>query len=252
MAELPHVWGYETIGTWTRIRMSTFALLDAAVLTLGSMGAGKGVATLVVGGGIASVLLHRSPGVRRLAPYWIGLVALLLAHGAVRLVFREWYAFPFSLAYAILLGHAINSLRRRLDRPWVSALFVAVVLAAGIDLETHDRLRGGYFGTLTLDPHVVASTERSGDTDGGVYCYLAGDNRTNLDGIVNWDALNALRSGTMLDYIEQAHIRHFSVAELTLSPPAPMWGRKATNGSSSNPMVCVWRPQRKRLGGSRQ
>jgi hypothetical protein len=213
MAELPHVWGYETVGLSTRLRMSAFALLDAVVDTLGSMGAGKGVAAAAVGGGVVALLLHHSPGIRRLAPYGIGLLLLLVVHGAVRLVFRDWYAFPFSVGYALLLGNALHCLARRVRPPWVPAALVTAVLATGIDFETHDRLRSGYFGRMAYEAHLAPFSERSGDSDGGVWCYLAGEGRMNLDGIVNWNALDALRTGAMLDYVEKQHIRSFSMAE---------------------------------------
>ena len=213
MAELAHVWGYESISVWTRIRTSVFALLDAIVVTLSSMGAGKGVAALLTGAGIASVLVARRGAIHRLGPYWVGLAALLVAHGAVRRVFREWYASPFSLAYAMMFGHAIHGLRRNCVRSWIPTFVAAAVLAAGIDLEAHDRLRCGYFGTAAIEAYVPPFVQRWGATDGGVYGYLAGDNRVNMDGIVNWDALDALRGGTVLDYVERSKIGHFWMAE---------------------------------------
>jgi hypothetical protein len=212
-AELPRVWGYETVAQMTRLRMSAFALIDAFATTLASMGVGKVVAAVLVGGGIVAVSLVRSPGIRRMSPYWAGLALLLVVHGAIRRVFRDWYAFPFSLAYALLVGQAALGLGRTAPRRWLPQALVAAVLAMSIGLEARDRLRVGYFGVFGFDPRVPAFTERRGDTDGGVWCYLAGGNGANLDGIVNWNALDALRAGTMLDYIRNAQIRHFSMAE---------------------------------------
>lgn len=172
----------------------TFALLAAALLALRPAG--------------RRWLAHGG----RALPGWLlaGLTATLLFHTLVRLHHRTWYYAPYALAACLastLLLHRLTAGRGRVLRHTAAAaLVLAVALPYGSQWHTlatkGTRTKDDIFLTLRrIMERKAGPGAVVGISDAGYLGYTLPCRVINLDGVVNGDALEAMRRGRLTDYI---------------------------------------------------
>lgn len=213
---LPEAWG---IGRGAAIRLAQAggAMVEGYHLVQRFVGLSLvGLPALVVAVGLWAVVDRRS-ALARIHRQWAALVPFVVAvgilfgvHTAGRLVFREWYTGPFVLLAALLVGVVTDGAAVRLGLRWIPA--VAVGLLAWPLWTGHVAWRSrGVYQPPGLPRPPSASRFSEAHTDCGIGSYFATYGLTNLDGIVNQQALEALQQGRLLDYVAAQDFRLFSV-----------------------------------------
>jgi hypothetical protein len=134
-----------------------------------------------------------------------GLVALTFAHTALRWYFREWYAVPVIpfVLLAFVMGIASLSARARTA---AAATFTLIWCVCSISFVLHE-VRDHQYEVQTdmlaaarwLDGN-TAETATVGSVNAGIVGYYSGRETVNLDGVVDGDALEAIRDHRLLDY----------------------------------------------------
>lgn len=170
-----------------------------------------------------------------LLPAALGVTAALLYHAGIRWHWRTWYFAPTGvmlvMVFGIMLGHAEAWLRdavravlerraRGVPSPRLVTLaaVTALYLVASVLLWRQYRPdkperylfdEGAQLNMLTAARWVRANTPpdaRLGSFNAGIIGYYSGRTVVNLDGVVNADALNALRNCTTADYIRKMQL----------------------------------------------
>jgi len=168
---------------------------------------------------LAAALLALRPAGRRwlerggrALPGWLlaGLTVTLLFHTLVRLHHRTWYFAPYALAACLALALILHGLlagrARALRMAAAAALVLAVALPYGSQWHTlatrGTRTKDDIFNTLRRIMERKAGPEAVvGISDAGYLGYTLPCRVINIDGVVNGDALEAMRHGRLTDYI---------------------------------------------------
>jgi hypothetical protein len=208
------------------------AALYAHTLRWGVSTVLRGNAVPLAAGAAFALLLLADPGPRRawrrLAPWrcaiapaaWFGLA---LFAGYVGFAFGTWHfarylfplAVPIALAFAGLLDTALAGLRWRRGRAIaLGACVVAIALGAALQpagrrlLDRKPTYTWGYraIGLWARD-HFAPGTVIGGSQTGALGYYAERLTVVNLDGVVNRDALDAMRSGRCMEYVRSCWIR---------------------------------------------
>ncbi len=180
----------------------------------GSTGFGWTIALLALG-----LLLMRPAGRSwarrggRAVPGWLlaGLVITILFHTVVRLHHRTWYYAPYALVaalvFALLLWRLTRGSGRRPLRVMAAvALIIAVAIPFGARWHklstTGTRAKDDIFFTLRKIMERKAGPDAViGVSDAGYLGYTLPCRVINIDGVVNGDALEAMRQGRLTEYI---------------------------------------------------
>ena len=170
---------------------------------------------LAFAAGVGAVFLARSSRLRDrefarfCALLFVGLACWSSYYVLFQAGFRRWYFAYVGLAvFALLLPLALSALYRipALARSRVS---VAVILVGIVSLlarpaptapQEYDKFRAALAADAILTRENPPG--RIGSFNAGVYNYFMSRDVINLDGVVNPEALEALRSDTLADYIE--------------------------------------------------
>ncbi len=154
----------------------------------------------------------------------IGLVAQLIAHGAVRWYLREWYLVAVFPLLALLIGLLLETLWQNRAGMVASAGVLALVLAA-VTVKSNDTYADGWYG-LQLDMLDAARwidsesppDARVGAFNSGIVGYFSHRTTVNLDGVMSPDAFDAIRERRVASYIEERRITY-----LADFPYYPFW-----------------------------
>jgi hypothetical protein len=193
-----------------------------------------------------ALLLQRPAGRRwterggRAVPPWLlaGLLVTIIFHTMVRLHLRTWYYAPYALAAGLVFALLLDRLargggRRPLRIMAAAALIIAVAIPFGTRwhrlASTGTRTKDYIFFTLRrimerkADPDAVI-----GVSDAGYLGYTLPCRVINLDGVVNGDALAAMRQGRLTDYIREmgmsfAFLRGIYFTPRVLGPDFEQW-----------------------------
>lgn len=214
---MPALWGVEQPGTHLMLARVLGSMTEGANMLLRWHGVSATVATGAGLAGLASVIAckaeHRRKLFRRirpLLPLFAALTLLFLIHTAVRQVFREWYTAPFIAVTAIVVGlftqHNADWSRRPRAIMFGAAGALGVWLGYGASAwgtPLYSQVRAGH----------PSSTIHEGHSDCGIVSYFTGRGITNLDGIVNQSALDALIRGKLLEYVRHEHFQRIYVTD---------------------------------------
>ncbi len=207
----------------------------------GSTGFGWAIALLAL-----ALLLLRPAGRSwarrggRAVPGWLlaGLVITILFHTVIRLHHRTWYYAPYALTaglvFALLLFQLTRGDRRR---PLRVIAAVALVIAVALPFATRwhklvssgTRTKDDIFFTLRRIMERKAGPDAViGVSDAGYLGYTLPCRVINLDGVVNGDALEAMRQGRLTDYIRSqgmswAFLRGVYFTPRVLGPDFEQW-----------------------------
>jgi hypothetical protein len=149
----------------------------------------------------------------RLSLFLAALLALFLVHTWVRLSFREWYTSPFVPGVALLIGLNVEWIARRIGQQ--TATVVAILLLVWPLYRGYTQWRTEGFGRYLRDtpaPRAPAPLNRTAHTDCGLSSYYATYGVSNLDGLVNQRAYEALRDRRLLSYIREQRFTEFGLA----------------------------------------
>ncbi|HEY6560734.1 MAG TPA: hypothetical protein VI072_25825 [Polyangiaceae bacterium] len=204
--QIPHIWGSGQPGFGLSVERAWASILESAALIFRWFG----VSALAAGALAFAGLTYALSGAERrralfartrtLAPFLGGMVVLFFAHSVARMVFREWYTAPFIAAAALMIG-VFGDLLVTSMRPTLLA-YLMLAGAAGTWLwgAALDWGRPLYpYQGLAGSP---SNDIREGHSDCGVVSYFTGRGITNLDGIVNSQALEALLRHDLLGYVK--------------------------------------------------
>lgn len=146
----------------------------------------------------------------------VGILTLLLIHGAVRWSFRPWYAVPPVLALAAAvayLGHLGGIELRNVPR-WARASAVALAVAAfGLAVPSalgQYQLQGTMQGAAAWMSAELPSDARVGVFNAGIPAYFSGRQVVNLDGLVNNGAAAALEQRQLWAYVRASGLTHLA------------------------------------------
>lgn len=163
---------------------------------------------------------------RRCAPYLLVLsaavLALIIVHAGVRWHVREWYFIAAIPLAALLLAAALDVTLTWLDRRRplrYAAVVPLAAVAAIVGAQVHEGLdmweRGRYYWQADMFQAARWVREQTpSDTrivgfNVGVLAYFDERTTTNVDGVMNLDALDALRSRDLLVYVQSLHPHYF-------------------------------------------
>ena len=147
-----------------------------------------------------------------------GVVALTIAHAAMRWYFRDWYL-P-ALVPLLILVSAVSLASIPERRPRMGALAGALLAAAAVGSAAsfgwHEYREPRY--EFQLDMLSAAQWSRDntppdtviGAFNGGIAGYFSGRQTVNLDGVVDGDALDAIRGRRLLAYADRRCVTHIA------------------------------------------
>jgi hypothetical protein len=164
----------------------------------------------------ALVMLSRTPA--RIQAFGIllvlalGLAAQFFVHAGLRWYLREWYlagVFPLlALAFALLLD-ALSSWRAGI----VAAMCVAAFVAVTTVMKARETYGDGWYPVqadlLAASRWIKEETPadaRVGAFNSGIIGYFSGRTTVNLDGVMNPDALEAIRDRRVAEYMSEREI----------------------------------------------
>lgn len=195
---------------------------------------------------LAAALVVRRPAGRRwlerggrALPGWLlaGLTVTFLFHTLVRLHHRTWYYAPYALAACLALALLLHGLPAVRSRTLRIAAAAALVLAVALPycsqwhtLATRGtRTKDDIFNTLRRIMERKAGPDAVvGISDAGYLGYTLPCRVINIDGVVNGDALEAMRNGRLTDYIRGqgmswAFLRGVYFTPKVLGPDFEQW-----------------------------
>ncbi|MDP9238737.1 MAG: glycosyltransferase family 39 protein [Chloroflexota bacterium] len=155
---------------------------------------------------------ERRTAVVLLAVPLAGIGVQLLVHAGVRWYVREWYFVPLFPLLALLLGLAIEICRESRVGA-VGGLAICTIVLVGTAPTALRTFRDGWYPVqvdMRSAADWIATTTpagtRVGGYNSGVVGYYSGRTTVNLDGVMNPDALQALRDRRMAAYITERKI----------------------------------------------
>jgi hypothetical protein len=150
-------------------------------------------------------------------------VTLLLGyHILVRWVVREWYMLPVTWSIMLVLALGYHALLNLFSErvPWRRFHYSILVLAC-IFLFAHSQKfaalgmypwQGGFY-TLQASADRLPIGARVGISDSGFISYFSNKQVTNIDGIVNNAAAEAITEGRLMDYLVQNCVSYIYTQE---------------------------------------
>ena len=205
---------------------------------------GLGLAALTTVGCLALAIFGRSRGRpspwpaygRHLGFLWVYALLTALFYCLYFWYRQQWYLLGSLAVVLLTLSAALADLHawscQRLSRPihrviTISAfgLTVALLLHSNLRMlqqETYPWQRI-HLRAATLIRHGLAPHQRIGAFNAGILGYFSERPVVNLDGVVNSDALDALRHKRLYTYLEQHHIRYLVDAPGAISQHS-VWG----------------------------
>ncbi|MFQ5612838.1 MAG: hypothetical protein ACE5H9_11960, partial [Anaerolineae bacterium] len=165
---------------------------------------------------LSRLLRGRYPRLAGLHPLWLpfaGAVAPLLVHTFVRWYPRSWYYVPLAWAVALLGGAVID--RAAQDWPRRVRLALLASLALVLALQAIKSWRAGFYpwqGHMLAGARWAAESAPPGAVvasfNSGLQAYYGRRTIVNLDGVVNWEALQAMEQRALLAYARQRGATH--------------------------------------------
>lgn len=218
---MPEVWGFGT-DPWLRLEQSlgsireSYAIVERFV-NLGSLG----LPALLVLTGAAAVFAARGAGgaatrhrrqLALTAPLLVAVLALFLVHNVARLSYREWYTPPLVALVALLIGLVVDWAATAVGAQ-LAALTAMLLLAWPLYRGYRSWQTVGIWDSPRNDAEIFrpAPQPHIADSDCGVASYGATYGITNLDGIANQRAFEALRERKLLAYIASEGFTRFAV-----------------------------------------
>lgn len=176
----------------------------------------------------------------RAVPGWLltGLLITILFHTVVRLHHRVWYYAPYALTaalvFALLLARLLRGTPRKPLRIIAAALLIVAVAVpfgtrwhklAGSGTRTKDDI---FFTLRRIMERKAGPGAVVGVSDAGYLGYTLPCRVINLDGVVNGDALEAMREGRLTSYIREmgmswAFLRGVYFTPRVLGPDFEQW-----------------------------
>lgn len=218
------IWGLERPTTTLKLQRIAASIEESALEVARFFGVGPLVLVMLIGACAALAFVARGTSrrllfgqLRRLSPLCGALLLLFVAHAVVRMVFREWYTAPFVALLALLVAVFVDHALRRTPRRHLAAFAILSMLALALRREARAWREGELFVTADYRGMAPSPTIHEGHTDCGAVSYFTTRGITNLDGIVNQSALEALERGTMLDYVRKEGFNRIYVNEHLVS-----------------------------------
>lgn len=201
---MPRVWGYEQVPVGLQVERTVGAIQEAAGFVKDWTGLGLFSLAAMLAAYATVLITAREPLIRRAltasAPLLGSTFVLFFAHTIGRGVFREWYTAPIiaavCVAAGVLVEFFLTAVRRRALVVATTVALIAVWGFAGRDDWSAKIYVQTPAGTPGANPH-------EGHSDCGIVSFFTGQGITNLDGIVNQRALEAMTSGRLIDYLAQ-------------------------------------------------
>ncbi len=147
-----------------------------------------------------------------------GVVALTIAHAAVRWYFRDWYLPALVPLLILVCAVSLASIPERWPRMGALAGVLLVAAAAGsaASFGWHTYREPRY--EFQLDMLSAAQWSRDntppsaviGSFNAGILGYFSGRQTVNLDGVVDGDALDAIRGRRLLAYADRRCVTHIA------------------------------------------
>jgi hypothetical protein len=180
------------------------------------------VAMFVAGAALIAALIwlgrrhgRRLAALRPLLFLWPALLGAALFYPLYLLNYSMRHFFPYSVGMAIAWGVFLAPVleNRRLAKPGVrpalGALLAIALAAPGIGAWLIDASPRHAWELTRQIERTIPAGEKIGYTDCGVFgYYLPRHVVVNLDGILNFAALDAMRSGDIGAYLEQRDVRY--------------------------------------------
>jgi hypothetical protein len=182
---------------------------------------------VVAGAFAASALMHSeaAPSRRSLAILAVAATAVsiqLIIHAAVRWHVREWYALAFFPLLALFVGMVVDAARVFASGRWrMMPLLILVplfMLGKAITLGLNgfypaqlDMLEGARWVNAETPPYA-----RVGGFNSGILSYYSGRTTVNLDGVMNPDAIQAMRNRRLVAYMVERDLDY--VVDFTYWP----------------------------------
>lgn len=152
--------------------------------------------------------------------FYLGFALLFILNVAVRFTARTWYFVSFGIVFALLVAYVLREVAKEnaltsLQRT-VCAVVLAVFTFSSFFIWWHKELRESmglqremYAAAQWFNEHVPKETI-IGVFNAGVQGYFTDARVVNLDGLVNNDAYEAMKSQTLWKYMQSAHIEYLS------------------------------------------
>lgn len=160
------------------------------------------VAAVVLAGGHARrALLSRLCSV---GGFPLAMLVLFVAHATVRMVYRGWYPPPVVAAWALVAATGFDHLLRfgRMRHALLGA--VSAALAWQLYGSARHEIEYPEYGVASYSqPSPAPPGQHFAMSDCGQEAYFMVRGRTNIDGIVNREAFQALESGHLLAYLQK-------------------------------------------------
>lgn len=161
---------------------------------------------LLIVGAVRFFLRHRQERSGALVAAVFGVLACYTVFYRFDGTVQMWYIVSFELSVCVLAVAAWNSLREKSQfrlRPLVIGLcFAGIVFSLRAEYPWQEVM---YRGGVLL--HENPGLKPAGAWNSGILNYFAGGGVTNLDGLVNDDAVSYIKNGMLADYIAQRQIR---------------------------------------------
>jgi hypothetical protein len=186
---------------------------------------GLALSAMVVALLASRLLTGRFPPLAEIKPLWLpflGAILPLLAHTFIRWYPRSWYYVPLAWAAAVLggaiVGRAVQSWPQGSHNRfasrfyWRGGLALLVLILA---LQTIKSWRAGFYpwqghmltgarwAAECAPPEAIIASFNS-----GLQAYYSQHTIVNLDGVVNWEALEAMEQRALLAYARQRGATH--------------------------------------------
>jgi hypothetical protein len=205
-ARIPQLWGLEHEGFGLHVRRVGGAMEEAVALVVRFLGVGRSATIFLLGAMTAVLVVARGRRraflfgrLGRLAWPVCALLFLGLLHVGARLVFRPWYTAPFIACFVLVTGVFVDDLLRRAPRAEVVTGLVVVAFTLCLGREGALLKKIGLYSATPY--HAMATDLHEGHTDCGAMAYFTVDHVTNLDGITNQGAFEAMRDHRLLEYV---------------------------------------------------
>lgn len=207
------LWFAEHGADWVALVQRETQLLFDAILALSRwLGFGRWFVLVALGIGLcirAMAKLRREEILKRLALPTLLAVFTSGYHVLYRWVYQPWYHAPLAFLTALWVALALEALWARKTK-WVGTLAIGLLIAfyanAGWDLARSGGVYPGQIESLLRD--FCGGYSVIGESDSGFSMYFARCTVFNLDGVVNNEWFNAIKTKHARDYLSRARIEH--------------------------------------------
>ncbi len=160
------------------------------------------------------------PGLKALSIPLLGVGAILLAHAFGRWFLRAWYYVPVAFALALLTGPLVSHVstiiesRSKVLQKALDSLIILTILLFLLVQGTRLWERGLYpwqedmYRAAIWIAENTEPGDRVGAFNAGLLAYYSGRTVVNLDGVVNAEAVEALKDRRLMSLIEAERIKY--------------------------------------------